>query len=84
MNTSEILTANLAAREDEIVGYQININNYRLAVAKITLEHTSDSALDVAMQEFATQLEDNLQQNIIEQRKAMIIRDVIADQLAKS
>jgi hypothetical protein len=84
MNTFEILTANLAAREDEIVGYQINIDNYRLAVAKIALEHTSDSILDVAMQEFATQLEDNLQQNMIEQRKAIIIRDVIADQLAES
>ena len=84
MNTTEILTANLAAREDEIVGYQINIDNYRLAVAKIAMEHTSDSALDVAMQEFATQLEDNLQQNMIEQRKAMIIRDVIADQLSES
>lgn len=84
MNTSEILTANLAAREDEVVGYQINIDNYRLAIAKIAIEHTGDSLLDQAMQEFAKQLEESMQQNIIEQRKAIIIRDVIADQLAES
>lgn len=84
MNTTEILTANLAARVDEIVGYQINIDNFRLAIAKIAKEHTGDSVLDLAMQEFAKQLEESMQQNIIEQRKAMIIHDVIADQLAES
>lgn len=84
MNTAEILTANLDARNDEILGYQINIDNYRLAVAKIALEHTGDTVLDLAMQEFAQQLEESMQQNIIEQRKAIIIRDVIADQLAES
>lgn len=84
MNTAEILTANLDARNDEILGYQINIDNYRLAVAKIALDHTGDTVLDLAMQEFAQQLEESMQQNIIEQRKAIIIRDVIADQLAES
>jgi hypothetical protein len=84
MDTTEILTANLAARVDEIISYQINIDNFRLAIAKIAKEHTGDSALDLAMQEFAAQLEENMQQNIIEQRKAMIIHDVIADQLAES
>jgi hypothetical protein len=84
MNITEILTTNLAARDEEVLGYQINIDNYRLAIAKIAIEHTGDSNLDLAMQEFAQQLEESLQQNIIEQRKAIIIRDVIADQLAES
>jgi hypothetical protein len=84
MNITEILATNLAARDEEILGYQINIDNYRLAIAKIALEHTGDTILDQAMQEFAQQLEESMQQNIIEQRKAIIIRDVIADQLAKS
>jgi len=84
MDTTEILTTNLAARDEEVLGYQINIDNYRLAIAKIAIEHTGDSLLDQAMQEFAKQLEESLQQNIIEQRKAIIIRDVIADQLAES
>ena len=84
MNTAEILASNLDARNDEILGYQINIDNYRLAVTKIAVEHTGDTVLDLAMQEFAQQLEESMQQNIIEQRKAIIIRDVIADQLAES
>jgi hypothetical protein len=84
MTITEILATNLAARDEEVLGYQINIDNYRLAIAKIAIEHTGDSALDQAMQEFAQQLEESLQQNIIEQRKAIIIRDVIADQLAES
>jgi len=84
MTTTEILATNLAARDEEVLGYQINIDNYRLAIAKIAIEHTGDSSLDLAMQEFAQQLEENMQQNIIEQRKAIIIRDVIADQLAES
>jgi hypothetical protein len=84
MTTTEILATNLAARDEEVLGYQINIDNYRLAIAKIAIEHTGESVLDQAMQEFAKQLEESLQQNIIEQRKAIIIRDVIADQLAES
>ncbi len=81
MNKQQILSEALAARDDEIMGYQINIDNYRLAMSKIEQEHGGDSDMDKAMQKFRDQLNDLLQSSLIEQRKAQIIRDVIAAQL---
>ncbi len=81
MNKQQILSEALAARDDEITGYQINIDNYRLAIEKIAKEHTGRSAMDEAMQAFSNNLRELLQSSLIEQRKAQIIRDVIAAQL---
>lgn len=73
MNKNEILTQALAAREDEIMNYQINIDNYRRAIVK--------AELDPDMEEFSDKLKELLSSSIIEQKKAIIIRDVIRDQL---
>ena len=70
-----------AARTDEVAGYQINIDNYQRAIAKIAKEHAGTSDMDVAMQEFSGQLADGLRASLIEQRKAQIILEVITDQL---
>ena len=81
MTKSEILTEALNARKDEILGYQINIDNYRLAMEKIDREHGGATTLDAAMREFRQQLDGLLQSSLIEQRKAQIIHDVIEQQL---
>jgi len=81
MNKQEILTQALNQRHQEILEYQINIDNYTLAIEKINKEHIGESPIDEAMMEFKAQLEGLLQSSLIEQRKAMIIRDVIQDQL---
>lgn len=81
MTKSEILTEALKARKEEVLGYQINIDNYRLAMEKIDREHGGASPLDAAMREFRQQLDGLLQSSLIEQRKAQIIHDVIEQQL---
>jgi len=79
MNKLETLQSALAAREDEILGYQINIDNYTRAIDKINATYADNSA----MVEFRDRLDDMLEQHKTEQLKAVIIRDVIADQLTE-
>lgn len=76
MNTyqREILTSALEARERELIEYQVNIDNYRLAITKIT-----DDQEDLLS--FRDQLKSLLESNLLEQKKSKIIRDVIAEQL---
>ena len=80
MNKLETLQSALIARNDEIDGYQINIDNYARAIDRIN-EHYADNP---AMIEFRDRLADMLESNKTEQLKAIIIRDVIADQLNES
>lgn len=79
MSKLDTLKSALAAREDEILNYQINIDNYVRAIAKIKAEHAGKSG----MSEFAANLSNLLDSSKTEQLKAIIIRDVIADQLAE-
>jgi hypothetical protein len=79
MNKIETLQSALTAREDEILGYQINIDNYTRAIAKINADHAGNPA----MVEFRDRLVDMLEGHKTEQLKAIIIRDVIADQLTE-
>lgn len=77
MNKNEILTAALAHREAEVFQHQINIDNYTLAIAEIDTNYADDAAI----QEFRARLADLLASSIVEQRKEIIMRDVIAKQL---
>lgn len=77
MTKFEILQSALLARDEEILGYQINIDNYDRAISKINAEHADNSAII----EFRDHLTELLASSRTEQLKAIIIRDVIADQL---
>jgi cytochrome c551/c552 len=77
MNKNQILTTALAHREAEVFQHQINIDNYTLAIAEIDNNYADDAA----MQEFRVRLSDLLASSIIEQRKEIIMRDVMAKQL---
>jgi hypothetical protein len=74
----DILTAALEQREREVLHYQINIDNYQLALSEIEEKHANSEA----MADFANQLRGLLAASIIEQAKEVIMRDVVAKQLA--
>ena len=75
MNKHEILTQALSAREDEVMHYQINIDNYERAIVK--------ASEDAELCEFVERLKELLASSRIEQKKALIMRDVIREQLEK-
>lgn len=74
----QVLTENLAYRNDSIESYQINIDNYTYAIKKIDSDHSSDSDLSGP---FRAELVQRLKDELIQQRREIVIRDVIADQL---
>ena len=69
----EVLKEALKAREEEVMHYQINIDNYRLAMEK--------SAGDPDLAEFVTRLQELLTSSILEQKKAKIMLEVIREQI---
>ena len=69
----EILTSALDARIKEVTEYQVNIDNFTLAIERI--------GDDPDLQEFKQQLEGLLASSILEQRKAQIMLDVVQSQV---
>lgn len=74
----KILTDAYEHRQREVMHHQINIDNYRLALDEIAEKHPDSEV----MAEFANRLRDLLASSIIEQAKEVIMRDVMAKQLA--
>lgn len=79
MKKLSILKPSLESRNDEILNYQINIDNYERAIAKIESSYSDNPA----MIEFRDQLAHLLESNKTEQLKSIIIRDVIAEQISE-
>jgi hypothetical protein len=76
----EILESSLKAREQEVMHYQINIDNYTLALQEI------DGLPDEERKElsaFANQLSTLLASEILEQKKAKVMLSVVKKQLGK-
>lgn len=71
----QILESALEARKKEVTEYQVNIDNFRLAIEKIVG--------DAELVEFKEQLDGLLKSSIYEQRKAKIMLEVIQSQLEK-
>jgi hypothetical protein len=74
----EILAASLDARVQEVMLYQINIDNYTLALAEI--ENLPEQDRD-ELKVFADQLQTLLASEILEQKKANIMLAVVKKQL---
>jgi muramoyltetrapeptide carboxypeptidase LdcA involved in peptidoglycan recycling len=70
-----LLTGALEARANEITEYQVNIDNFQLALAKV--------GDDEYLQEFKKQLEELLKSSLFEQAKAKIMFEVIQSQLGE-
>jgi hypothetical protein len=75
---NEILGAAFAARQQEVLHYQINIDNYTLALAKI--QELSD-AEQTELHPFSEQLRGLLASEKLEQKKAKIMLAVLQQQL---
>lgn len=69
----EILTQAKEMREQEVLDYQINVDNYTMAIAQ--LQATGEQP------EFLVQLQDLLSSTKREQAKAQLMLDVITVQL---
>jgi hypothetical protein len=74
----KILTDAYDHRRREVMHHQIDIDNYSLALAEIAEKHPDCEI----MAEFANRLRELLGSSMIEQAKEVVMRDVIAKQLA--
>ena len=79
MSREQILKDSLPAREAEIMHYQINIDNYTIALDEISKMSVADQA---EMSGFKNQLSELLASEKIEQKKASIMLNVIKRQIA--
>ena len=77
MNKHEVLKQALVARQDEVMGYQINIDNYTLAI-----EHIKASG-DEDLVDFCQNLELLLASEKLEQKKAMVMLFVVQQQIGE-
>ena len=75
---TEILAASLDARIQEVMHYQINIDNYTLALEEIAALPEQDRE---GLKLFADQLRGLLASEILEQKKAKIMLAVIKKQV---
>jgi|TARA_R110000764_G_scaffold128555_1_gene216327 hypothetical protein len=75
----EILELSLEARTQEVMGYQINIDNYTIALSEISKKSQADQA---ELSEFADQLRNLLSSEKLEQKKAEIMLAVIQQQVS--
>jgi hypothetical protein len=78
-NREEILKMSLEARIQEVMGYQINIDNYTIALSEISKKSQEDQA---ELSEFADQLSNLLASEKLEQKKAEIMLTVIQQQVS--
>jgi hypothetical protein len=74
----EILQTNLDARKQEVMHYQINIDNYTLALANIAAMAADERS---ELLGFADQLTGLLASERMEQRKAKVMLEVLRQQL---
>ena len=74
----EILAVSLHAREQEIMHYQINVDNYTIALDEISKMSVADQA---EMSGFKNQLAELLASEKVEQKKASIMLNVIKRQV---
>ena len=78
LTREEILAVSLHAREQEIMHYQINIDNYTIALDEISKMSVADQA---EMSGFKNQLAELLASEKVEQKKASIMLNVIKRQV---
>jgi hypothetical protein len=74
----EILQTNLDARKQEVMHYQINIDNYTLALANIAAM-AADERSELLV--FTDQLTGLLASERMEQKKAKVMLEVLRQQL---
>lgn len=71
----DLLLSAKEMRQREVIDYQVNVDNYNLAISKLA------DTTDPDMVEFRSHLESLLTATLKEQKKAQLILDVVTDQL---
>jgi hypothetical protein len=79
MTKADILRDAAVHREQEVLHHQINIDNYRLAIAEIEQNHVGVAH----MEEFGARLRDLLTSSIHEQDKEKVLLKVVKAQLGE-
>ena len=79
MNTKQTLTEALQGRVDEVALYQLNIDNYRLAIAHIDTMSDTDRA---ELADFKTELSARLVAELHQQKRALVMLAVIEQQVS--
>jgi hypothetical protein len=74
----EILKSSLDARIQEVMHYQINIDNYRIALEEISKMSDDDRAM---LSGFSDQLRTLMSSEKLEQKKAQIMLTVLQKQV---
>jgi hypothetical protein len=74
-----ILAPALEGRDAELLGYQVNIDNYVLAIAKIEQDYADNDDLIAFRDDLQTRLDEERRQQL----RCQVIRDVIAEQVAQ-
>lgn len=78
----EVLEESIASRKDEILMYQINIDNFRAAAAKARADYANDtSTLGQKMREYAKRLDEMAEEALIEQTKSKLTLAALESQL---
>jgi len=75
---ADILASALEARKQEVMHYQINIDNYTLALERIALLNPDERA---ELSDFADQLRGLLASEKLEQKKSLIMLEVLKAQV---
>lgn len=70
---NQLLTTALDARVKEVTEYQVNIDNFKLAIDRI--------GEDPDLQEFKGYIQNMLSSSVIEQRKAQVMLEVVQSQI---
>jgi hypothetical protein len=78
----EVIKTNIAARQDEVLMYDINIENYERMLARIDSEFGDDDDVGKAIKgEHKARLTELLRTERIERAKAQLALDVLLDQV---
>lgn len=83
MSKHETLKAAIDGRIEEVLHYQINIDNYSSAMKKIEERYCGDSEMDKAMREFHKTLKQLHDSSVVEREKASLMLEVIKEQLGE-
>tara|TARA_R110002020_G_scaffold103185_1_gene241518 strand:+ start:128 stop:412 length:285 start_codon:yes stop_codon:yes gene_type:complete len=81
VNVKEKLIENVVHRRDEIAEYQLDIDNYVLAVERIPNDYPIDHDLHEEMSKFKSDLANILRSSRVEQGKAITILKVLEQRL---
>ena len=81
---SETIESSIKAREDEIIGYQINIDNFKHIVNQIETKYKDATVLDIIAEkdiEFARSLGPAILENEIQLSRVYYILNALKSQL---